>query len=137
MDPIGAQSITKSDAQWAALLQESQIWIMEGGTMTINLDNAVVANYFTSVGETRWKCKQTGFIVRDGILKFYRSFSNDALCGLTYLGLPKSNEEYLHPEYPHISEQVFERARLRYDPEHKLDQPPGADAVYLMHLSNS
>src|SRR5579885_14607 len=137
MDPIGAQSLTKADAQWARVLQTTQVWIMEGGTMTIDLDNAAVANYFTSVGENRWKCKKTGFIVRDGILKFYRSFGNHALCGLTYLGLPKSDEHYPHAEDPQISEQVFERAWVRYDPDHKLDQPPGADAVYLMHLPGS
>jgi hypothetical protein len=137
MDPIGGQTITKSDAQWARLLQANQIWIMEGETMTIDLDHPVVANYFVSAGEKSWQCKQTGFIVHDGILKFYRSFGNSALCGLTYLGLPKSNEQYNHPEHPGVAEQVFERARVRYDPAHALDQPPSADAVYLMHLPNS
>lgn len=137
MDPIGGQSITKSDAQWAHLLQENQIWIMEGETMTIDLDQSVVANYFTSAGETSWRCKQTGFIVHDGILKFYRSFGNSALCGLTYLGLPTSNEQYPHPEYTGIVEQEFERARVRYDPQHKLDRPPSAGDVYLMHLHSS
>jgi hypothetical protein len=110
---------------------------MEGGTMTIDLSDHLVANYFTAAGENRWKCKQTGFIVRDGILKFYRSFGNHALCGLTYLGLPKGDEHYPYPEDPQISEQVFERARVRYDPGHLRDQPPGAEAVYLMHLPDA
>jgi hypothetical protein len=137
MDPIGGQSITQSDAQWAHLLQANQIWIMEGTTMTIDLDNPVVAGYFTPAGDKHWRCKQTGFIVHDGILKFYRSFGNNALCGLTHLGLPKSNEQYPHPEHPTIAEQEFERAWVRYDPEHKLDQPPSAGDAYLMHLPNS
>lgn len=134
MDPIGARSITQSDAQWAHVLQANQIWIMEGGTMTIDLDNPVVAGYFARSGDKDWRCKKTGFIIHDSILEFYRSFGNKDLCGLTYLGLPKSNEQYIHPEHPHVVEQEFERARVRYDPEHLLDHPPNAGDVYLMHL---
>jgi hypothetical protein len=98
---------------------------------TIDLTDPTVAQYFTQTSDGQWQCKQTGYIVRKGILAFYRSFGQNAYCGLTYLGLPKSNEE---PVAGHsgVVKQRFERAVLAYDPNHQIDHPPGASDVYLL-----
>jgi hypothetical protein len=76
---------------------------------------------------------KTGHSVHDGMLKFYRSFGQDAYCGLTYLGLPLSEEEPI-AGHAGVVKQQFERAVLVYDPTHEIDQPPGASSVYLMHI---
>lgn len=107
-------------------------YLKNGGKTMIDLSNPDVANYFEEASSGAWRCKQTGFLLIGGILKFYQSFGNDGLSGLTFLGLPKSNEIPVDG-YPGVVEQQFERGRLRYDPRHALDNPPGAGSVYLMH----
>jgi len=99
----------------------------------IDLTDPVVARYFTATSNGQWRCNQTGHIVHDGMLKFYRSFGQDAYCGLTYLGLPLSEEEPVGG-HPGVVKQQFERAVLVYDLNHQIDQPPGASSVYLMHI---
>jgi hypothetical protein len=108
---------------------------MGEGTPPIDLTDPIVAGYFTQTPDGQWKCKQTGFIVRKGILKFYRSFGQNAYCGLTYLGLPKRNEEPIAGHSGAVK-QLFERAVVAYDPTHQVDHPPDAKEAYLMHLPN-
>ncbi len=108
---------------------------MGEGTPPIDLTDPIVAGYFTQAPDGQWQCKQTGFIVRKGILKFYRSFGQNAYCGLTYLGLPKSNEEPIAGHSGAVK-QRFERAVVAYDPTHQVDHPPDAKEAYLMHLPN-
>ncbi|MHB8597900.1 MAG: C39 family peptidase [Ktedonobacteraceae bacterium] len=100
--------------------------------MMIDLTNATVASYFENEGGP-WKCKQTGFAIHDGILQFYQSFGGNALCGLTYLGLPLSNEIAFEQGKPMVK-QYFERGVVAYDPQHQEDNPPSASAVYLAHV---
>ena len=103
--------------------------------MAIDLTNPVIAGYFSQTPDGQWQCKRTGFIVRKGILAFYRSFGQNAYCGLTYLGLPLSNETPVSG-HPGVVEQKFERALVTYDPSHELDHPPGSGDVYIMHIPN-
>jgi hypothetical protein len=110
-------------------------WRPDGGNMIIDLNNPVVAGYFSQTPDGQWQCKRTGFIVQKGILAFYRSFGQNAYCGLTYLGLPLSNEIPIQG-HSGVVEQKFERALVTYDPNHELDHPPGSGAVYLMHIPN-
>ena len=85
---------------------------------------------------------QAWFLVIGGaILAFYQGYGNAASCGLTFLGLPKSNERPIggYPGYAHLAGQgivlqFFERGVLVYDPQHQVDSPPGAGPVYLAHL---
>lgn len=100
--------------------------------MMIDLTNSTVASYFENEGGA-WKSKQTGFSIHGGILQFYQSFGGNALCGLTYLGLPLSNEIAFEQGKPMVR-QYFERAVVAYDPQHKEDDPPLAHDVYLMHV---
>ena len=102
---------------------------------SIDLTNSSVANYFSDQGNDVWKCSKTGFVVGHGILNFYRNFGGDALCGLTYLGLPLSNEIPI-AGHPGVVKQEFERGIVCWDPNHEVDSPPGAGQVYLMHLPN-
>lgn len=67
------------------------------------------------------------------MLHFYRSYGQNAFCGLTYLGLPRSNEIPV-AEVPGAVRQRFERGWLVYGPGHRLDHPPGSGEIYLMHL---
>lgn len=138
MDPFGqgGHDVTNSDAVWEGLLRYNQIWIMEKEDMTINITDPVVAPYFTAVSDAQWHCKQTGFDVKLGMLNFYRSYGQNAYCGLTYLGLPKSNEIPVQG-HPGVVKQEFERAWLVYDPSHTIDNPPGSGDVYPMHLPNA
>lgn len=99
---------------------------------TIDLTDGTVANHFTGDNNI-WKCKDNGFLVGYGILGFYRKFGGDALCGLTYLGLPRSNELPVSG-HPGVTQQEFERATVRYDPKHVIDSPPGAGDCYVIHV---
>lgn len=102
--------------------------------MTIDLTNGTVASHFSGDNNI-WKCKDNGFLVGYGILGFYRKFGGDALCGLTYLGLPQGNETPV-PGHAGVVYQRFERAVLAYDPQHIIDTPPGSGDVYCMHITS-
>lgn len=104
------------------------------GVPMIDLTNPTVARHFTG-GTDVWQCIDTGFIIGHGILGFYCKFGGDSLCGLTYLGLPQSNEIGV-PNRPGIVYQRFERGVLIYDPSHLIDSPPGAGNVYLLHIDS-
>jgi hypothetical protein len=100
--------------------------------MTIDLTTPRVSDYFNGSGNI-WSCKQTGFLVGHGILSFYQKFGGDALCGLTYLGLPLSNESAVTGK-PSVVYQKFERATVVWDPGHTVDFPPGSGSAYLAHI---
>ena len=88
---------------------------------------------FSELGQNLWKSTQTGFVVGYGILNFYQHFGGDALNGLTYLGLPLSNEISI-PDHAGVVFQRFERGVVCYDPNHEIDSPPGGGTVYLLRL---
>lgn len=108
----------------------------ENTMSTIDLSNPTVAQYFSATNDPAvWQCKKTGFLLGHGILGFYQKFGGDALCGLTYLGLPTSNETSI-ADHPGVVYQRFERAVLCYDPQHVIDSPPQAGGVYVMHIDS-
>ena len=102
----------------------------------IDLTHPVVARYFSYLDNDVWKGSQTGFVAGNGILNFYRHFGVDGLNGLTYLGLPLSNEIPI-AGHTGVVKQAFERGIVCWDPNHEVDSPPGAGKAYLMHLPNS
>jgi hypothetical protein len=108
-------------------------WSKGAETMAIEASDPVVAGYFSVISAGKWQCRQTGHIIQAGILQFYCSYGRNAFCGLTYLGLPTSNEIPVE-NLPGVVKQQFERGWLVYDPAHKLDHPPGSGEIYLMHL---
>lgn len=110
-------------------------WSEEGGDITVSIDlnNGAVAGYFEATHDGKWQCRPNRNTLQGSILNFYRSFGQSAFCGLTYLGLPLSNEIPVD-KHPGVVKQQFERVWLVYDPQHQLDQPPGAGEVYLMHM---
>lgn len=130
-------TIHNSDSQWASLLRFKQIWVLikvaqkEGEVpVTITLETSGVAQYFEAAAGG-WRCKQTGKTVQGAILAEYCRYGGTGLCGLTWLGLPESNEIPLGPD---VVKQHFERGVLAWDPNHTIDNPPGAGAVYPLHL---
>ena len=98
----------------------------------IDLSMTNVAFYFENDGGN-WHCKQTGFSIHGDILQFYQGFGGDALCGLTYLGLPLSNEIAFEQGKPMVK-QYFERGVVAFDPQHQEDDPPLARTTYLLHV---
>ncbi len=114
-------------------------------TVRIDITTPGVPTYFEVVDAHHWRCKQTGHLLGYGMLDFYKGFGNAGLCGLTYLGLNKTDEiliEKLSPAYVHlagkgITIQFFERGVTIYDPGHLVDNPPGAGSVYLLQLYNN
>lgn len=102
----------------------------------MTLEIGQVAGYFESRADGSWQCKQTGFVLRQGMLEQYRNApALGSLAGLTALGLPLSNIIY-QPEGG-CAVQVFERGILAWDPSRKLDNPPGVVGdYYLVHIDN-
>lgn len=104
--------------------------------MVIDLSTPRVSNYFEGSSNV-WKCKQTGFLVGYAILNFYQKFGGDALCGLSWLGLPTSPEVGGIKDKPGVTYQRFERGVLVYDPNRLIDNPPGSTgSVYLAHIDS-
>lgn len=99
---------------------------------TIDLTDGTVASHFEGSDQI-WECRDNNFLVGYGILGFYRKFGGDALCGLSYLGLPCSNEKAV-VGHPGVVVQEFERGCVCYDPKHSTDFPPGAGDCYLVHV---
>ncbi len=102
----------------------------------MTLEIGQVAGYFESRADGSWQCKQTGFVLSQGMLEQYRNApAPGSLAGLTALGLPLSNILY-QPEGG-CAVQVFERGILAWDPSRKLDNPPGVVGdYYLVHIDN-
>lgn len=126
MDPYGATSITMSDGQWLAHLRFQEIWILEKAMLQIS----DVTGFFTAQSDTAWKCKNGNMLI-GAILTFYRGLPSP----LALVGLPVTGEISV-AGHTGVKIQVFERIVLIYDPGHVIDSPPGAGAVYAMHLDN-
>jgi hypothetical protein len=114
--------------------QECFDYLNSGGDQSIMIDlsNSTVASHFTG-DNNQWTCKETKFNLHGEILAFYKGYGGTALCGLTHLGLPLSNEISV-PNRPGIVYQAFERGVLIFDPSHIIDNPPGSGRVYLLHI---
>lgn len=111
----------------------SDLWTFLGQEQTkmIDIHSPGVADHFQAVDANKWYCTTTGKYITYGLLNFYQLFGGDHLAGLTYLGLPLSNEMYPLPE---TAVQVFECAIAVYDPSGKIDSRPGSPSCYLLHL---
>lgn len=135
LDPYIAKPVRRTDREWMELLQFNQIWILEKEDEVLSIDlnvPAVAAHFKQGANANAWVCLQTGKTVHDGMLTFYRTFGRSACCGLTWLGLPKSNEVQLGGG---ATRQSFECGVLIYDPNHTIDHRPGDNGpVYLAHL---
>src|SRR5262249_32600539 len=114
------------------------LWQYLGGgeeePMTIDITTPHVGDYFTGSADV-WQCKKNNLLVGHGLLDFYKKFGGDALCGLTYMGLPTTNEISV-ASHPGVVFQRYERAIAVYDPGHVLDNPPGSGPVYTAHLDD-
>lgn len=119
----------------------AELWTYLNGEtpMTIDLSNPVIAQYFSATQDSQiWQCKN-GFLLGHGMLSFYQKFGGDALCGLTYLGLPLGNEMPILNKAGTTTGAVyqrFERGVLVYDPQHVYDAPPGAGPTYMAHIDS-
>lgn len=92
---------------------------------------------FTEPAAGHWVCSKTGAALTGAFLDAYTSMpSSGALAGLTELGLPLHDPQYLNQaQYPQAVAQVFERGVLIYDPLRKFDNPPGVSGpIYRAHV---
>lgn len=112
--------------------QEMLASLENGGITMLDIHNGTLLNFFDLEPDGSLKCKSTGHVVQKGILGFYLRYGGDALCGLTYLGLPLSNETGVSGKQNCVTQQ-FERGLLAWDPQHQLDFPPSAGDVYVLH----
>ncbi len=135
LDPYIGKPLTRSDQEWINLLLDNEIWILqkEDEVLSIDLNTPGISNYFTLVNGDQWQCKQTQKIIHGAILAEYCRYGGAGLCGLTHLGLPVSGEIAIPNASPCVK-QFFERGVLIWDPNHSIDNPPGADNVYTAHL---
>lgn len=88
-----------------------------------------MGQYFTDLSHDaikRWHCTKTNVYIIGDNLDFYRRYEG-------VFGLPLTNEIYLQ-QYPGTAIVCYERGVAAYDPKRKLDNPPGAGSVYLMHI---
>lgn len=136
MNPWHGFKQTEPDLWWEERLCYGQVWqVVQENAMTIVLSD--VSSYFTADPTVtgQWDCKN-GKSVHGSILSYYRSYGGRALCGLSFLGLPLTNE--LAPDATYAGRvQVFERGAIVYDPQRKWDTPPGVpttDACYTAHV---
>jgi len=113
--------------------------------VTINIQTPGVAAFYTATGDV-WTCKYRydatqkrmivsggGAVLGHGILAFYQKYGGDALCGLTYLGLPLTGEAGIAQG---VVIQAFERGIVVYDPQHHLDRPLASGDIYLLNLTS-
>lgn len=142
MDPFGGKLVDESDAYWTQKIVGNELWTVEPlaaqeEDVTIDLNMPEVARYFTlfDTAGKQWKCRQTGKVVQYAMLNYYITNGAKPFCGLSSLGLPTSNEIPL-PGVAGAVKQYFERGVLCYDPQHRIDNPPGAGNVYPLHLYN-
>jgi hypothetical protein len=120
------RSIKSDFGQW---LEGQEVEIV------ISIQTPGVANFFTEMDAQHWICKQTGKVLKYAILDWYKRFGNAALCGLTWLGLPQSNEIPLVGSKHGAVKVHCENGVIFYDPAHEFDARPGTnDAIYLGHL---
>lgn len=99
-----------------------------GETEMLQLSDPM-GKYFTSnAAGDRWHCAKTGQDLAYALLNFYRQCNG-------VFGLPITGELYL-AQYPGTAIQVCERAIPVYDPDRKIDNPPGAGSCYLLHIDS-
>lgn len=82
---------------------------------------------FFSESNGRWTCNEKNTTLAYALLDFWRQYGG-------VFGLPITNELYLAQYQPNTAVQVCERAIMAYDPDHKIDNVPGAGSCYLIHI---
>lgn len=92
-------TIHNSDAQWAALLEFNQIWVLTEVDMpvTIDITNPAIATHFKELNIHQWQCTDAGGpwqgkIIQYAMLSNYKTEGNAGLCGYDVLGRPMGNE---------------------------------------------
>lgn len=123
---------------WAALFA----YLNESEQAVLTIEQ--VSNYYSASSDGKyWQCRYaynaatnqmapstSGAIIGNAMLDFYKSYGS-GLQGLTNLGMPLTNEIGVGNG---ATIQHFECGTLCYDPGHKVFNPPGAGAVYLLPL---
>lgn len=129
MDPYIARPVTRSDSEWAALLQFNQIWILKptGDLPVLQLSDPM-GRHFTQGSGNAWHCAQTNVDLIGANLAFYRQYGG-------IFGLPLTNE--LHNIVgKNTAIVVLERAVQIYDPQATCSPPAGAASVYLLKVTD-
>lgn len=126
---------TQPASWWASRLVYGRVFVLSGGHMSITVDETL--GLFSEPAAGHWVCGKTGAALTGAFLDAYTSMpSSGTLAGLTELGLPLHDPQYLNQaQYPQAAAQVFERGVLIYDPLRKFDNPPGVSGpIYRAHV---
>ena len=117
-------------------------FIAGGGNVSIDLSNPTIARFFTDDGHGNWQRKGSSppIIITGGILQWYKTVQTASLCGF-YYGLPVDNNVQATDSsgnvVPNAWIQHFERAIVVYDPQRKLESPPGVSGTcYLKRIDD-
>lgn len=91
----------------------------------LTITDTFAATFFKAVAADRWHCVPTDKDIFGGILTFYRQI-------LGAPRLPVTGENYT---ILGVVWQQFEAGIIVYDPQRKLDNPPGFTPAYLLQLN--
>lgn len=111
------------DELYAYLNRNSQ----GGADMPLQLTDPFAKAFFQDQGGKGWYCTKTGKFIGGAIQTFYRQIQGAPR-------LPLTNELN---DVPGIAYQIFECGIIIFDPDHKVDAPPGFDRCYLVKYSDA
>jgi N-acetyl-anhydromuramyl-L-alanine amidase AmpD len=141
LDPIN-RSDCPGPFPWTALwnyLSSSSLSAqeeVEDVPTVLDLTTPGVAQFWAASADGYWRCTATNHNFRVGgdILSFYKRFGNSGLNGLTWLGLPLTDE--FVPKTG-TSAQFFEHGVVVRDPNRVIDKPVGLPSdqhCFFAHL---
>lgn len=131
LDPYIAAPLQYSDAQWTNRLRSSELWIVEPVNvnemdLTMLQLTDPMGRFFVEKTAMCWHCPSTNVDIHDAHLDFYRRHEG-------VFGLPLFGELYLE-QLKGTAIMIYERGIAIYDPRRIVDNPPGAGAIYPLHI---
>jgi hypothetical protein len=112
-------------ALWAYLQPPAAPQIKTGDLKMLELTDPM-GRLFSDSTNSCWVCNANKIRIGGDHLVFFRKHEG-------IFGLPLTSEIRL-AQYPQATFVVYERVIAVFDPEHKIDNPPGSGDVYLIHI---
>lgn len=113
-------------ALWAYLKPPAAPQIKTGDDLTMLQLTDPMGKLFSDSSNACWVCNANKIRWGGDHLVFFRKHEG-------IFGLPLTSEIRL-AQYPSATFIIYERVIAVYDPQHKIDNPPGSGDVYLLHI---